>query len=529
MQTIPGYHIKTQLGEGGMAKVYLATQKSLDRQVAIKVLDASLIQDEVVQQQFEQESRLVAQLNHPNIIQVIDKGISEQGLPYFVMSYIKSVSLENILPRTDVNLSRKLDILIQLCSALAYAHRNGIVHRDIKPANVLVDYDGRAYLMDFGIAGYFTANADSNQHAQEMVMGTGAYMAPEQREGISHTSHLSDIYSLGVLIHEFIYGVTPIQATRLTYQMFDSDPAVSKFALANKIQTLIEQCIQPMPAQRPVSVELIRQQLLLIAQGKHLHTNRWGVESTRDNIPPNYTLLDILKENPFGATYLVNDPNRQRFLVIKKQSLDHLGNAPQYAAKMTQIQHPHIARVYGTGKNPRVFIIAMEYLPGGNLQERLSQTMNIGQCLALAQQLANALACAHSYGLIHGNLRPSNILFAEKNHLKLADFGFPVHSYGEDTDWYHPTNETSSTATDIYAMGVILFQLMTNRLPVNDWWGLKKRWQLRRLPAALRNNILQMLHSNPKKRLKSADIAANAFTNLQNNQKTQMLEKMAGT
>ncbi len=511
-----------------MAKVYLALQKSLDRQVAIKVLDASLIQDDVVQQQFEQESRLVAQLNHPNIIHVIDKGNSEQGLPYFVMSYVKSVSLEAILPRTDVNLSRKLDILIQLCSALAYAHRNGIVHRDIKPANVLVDYDGRAYLMDFGIAGYFTANSNNNRPTQEVVMGTGAYMAPEQREGISHTSHLSDIYSLGVLIHEFIYGVTPVQATRLTYQRFDNDPAVSKFSLANKIQTLVEQCIQPIPNQRPESVELIRQQLLLITQGKHLHTNRWGVESTRDNIPPNYTLLDVLKENPFGATYLVNDPNRQRLLVIKKQSLEHLGNAPQYAAKLTQIQHPHIARVYGTGKNPRVFIIAMEYLPGGNLQERLSQTLNIGQCLVLAQQLANALACAHSYGLIHGNLRPSNILFAEKNHLKLTDFGFPVHSYGEDTDWYHPANEPGSTATDIYAMGVILFQLMTSKLPVNDWWGLRNRWQLRHLPAALRNNILQMLHTNPKKRLKSADIAANVFTNLQNNQKTQVLEKMAG-
>ncbi len=534
VQTIPGYHIKTQLGEGGMAKVYLAIQKSLDRQVAIKVLDASLNQDEVIQQQFEQESILVAQLNHPNIIQVIDKGISDEKLPYFVMAYIKSVSLETILPRSDVNLSRKLDILIQLCSALAYAHRNDIVHRDIKPANVLVDYDGRAYLMDFGIAGYFTSNKkitddENNKPASEMIMGTGAYMAPEQLEGISHTSYLSDIYSLGVLIHEFIYGVTPIHATRQTYQSFNNDPAVNKFALAVKIQTLIEQCIQPIPAQRPASVESIRQQLLLIAQGKHLHTNRWGVESTRDNIPPNYTLLDVFKENPFGATYLVNDPNRQRFLVIKKQSLDHLGNAPQFAAKLTQIQHPHIARVYGTGKNPRVFIIAMEYLPGGNLQERLSQTLNIGECLILAQQLANALACAHSYGLIHGNLRPSNILFAEKNHLKLTDFGFPPHSYGEDTHWYHPANEPISIATDIYAMGVILFQLITSQLPSNSWWGLQNRWKLRKLPANLRKGILEMLQPNPKKRLKSADHAASIFSTLQNDQKTRVLQKMAGT
>ena len=529
MQTIPGYHVKTLLGEGGMAKVYLAIQKSLDRQVAIKVLDASLNQDQIVQQQFEQESHLVAQLNHPNIIQVIDKGMTDEELPYFVMAYIKSISLETILPRKDVNLSRKLDILIQLCSALAYAHRNGIVHRDIKPANVLVDYDGRAYLMDFGIAGYFTAHKEKNMSTSEMVMGTDAYMAPEQREGISSTNHLSDIYSLGVLIHEFIYGVTPIHATRQTYHEFNSDQANTKFTLINKLQLLTEQCIHASPAQRPISVEAIRQQLLLIAQGKHLNTNRWGVESTRDNIPPNYTLLEILKENPFGATYLVNDPNRQRFLVIKKQSLDHLGNAPQYAVKLTQIQHPHIARVYGTGKNPRVFIIAVEYLGGGNLQERLNQTMSIGQCLILAQQLANAIACAHSYGLIHGNLRPSNILFAERNHLKLTDFGFPAHSYGEHTDWYHPANEPASAAADIYAMGVILFQLITNNLPENTWWGLKKYWQLRHLPARLRKSILLMLHPKPIKRLKSADIAATIFTDLQNDQNTRILEKMAGT
>lgn len=534
MQTIPGYHIKTLLGEGGMAKVYLAIQKSLNRQVAIKVLDASLKQDELIQQQFEQESVLVAQLNHPNIIQVIDNGISNEQLPYFVMPYVKSISLETILLRTDVNLSRKLDIVIQLCSALAYAHRNGIIHRDIKPANVLVDYDGRAYLMDFGIAGYFTANkkkeSDENDLSTiEMVMGTSAYMAPEQRDGISQTSHLSDIYSLGILIHEFIYGVTPAQATQQTYQLFNSDPLSAKFILSNNIQPLIEQCIHAIPTQRPQSVDIIRQQLLIISQGRHLHTNRWGVESTRDNIPPNYILLDVLKENPFGATYLVNDPNHKRFLVIKKQPLDHLGNALQYAAKLTQIQHPHIARVYGTGKNTRVFIVAMEYCPGGNLQGRLSQTLNLGQCLMLAQQLANALAYAHSFGLIHGNLRPSNILFAEKNHLKLADFGFPAHSYGEDAHWYHPTNEPISTATDIYAMGVILFQLITGKLPTNDWWGFKKRWQLRKLPTPLRKSILQMLHTNPNKRLKSADIVAATISTLQHDQETQVLQKTVGS
>lgn len=527
MQTIPGYHIKTLIGEGGMAKVYLAVQKSLDRPVAIKVLDARLNQDPIIQQQFEQESILVARLSHPNIIQIIDKGISEQQLPYFVMPYVKSVSLETVLPRTDISLTRKLNILIQLCSALGYAHRNGVVHRDIKPANILVDYDGHAYLVDFGIAGYFTANASSEttNPDQERIMGTSAYMAPEQRNGASHTNQLSDIYSLGVLMHELVFGVVPILANEQTYTQQTND----KYQMASALRPLINRCIEPNPTHRPASADDIRQQLLLISQGRHLQGNRWGNESTRDNIPPNYTLLDVLKENPFGATYLVNDPNRQRFLVIKKQNLDHLGNAPQYAAKLTQVQHPHIVRIFGTGKNPRVFISAMEYLPGGSLQERLTQSLSLGQCLMIAQQLCNALACAHSYRIVHGNLRPSNVLFAEKNHLKLSDFGFPAHSYGDGTHWYQPANEPASAGADVYALGAMLFQLFTGALPSLDWWGLKNRWRLRKSSQKIRSLILQIIHTNPRKRITSAELAGAAFSQLQGEQKTQVREKMIGS
>lgn len=223
-----------------MACVFLATQKSLERPVAIKVLDATLNQDETIQQQFAQESKIIAQLNHPNIIQVIDQGTSEQGLPYFVMPYVKSIPLDAILERDDVSITRKLDILIQICSALAYAHRNGIIHRDIKPANVLVDYDGHVRLVDFGIAGYFTANkSDNNPVTEELVMGTGAYMAPEQRSGNSQTSHLSDIYSLGILMHEVIYGVQPIMATEAHYQQQPGD----KHNLATRLRPIIEECI----------------------------------------------------------------------------------------------------------------------------------------------------------------------------------------------------------------------------------------------------------------------------------------------
>jgi eukaryotic-like serine/threonine-protein kinase len=522
MQTIPGYHIKTTLGEGGMAKVYLATQKSLDRPVAIKVLAATFIQDPLIQQQFMQESKLIARLNHPNIVQVIDQGISDQGHPYFVMPYVKSISLNSILQRNDISITRKMNIIMQICSALAYAHRNSIIHRDIKPENVLVDYEGQVRLVDFGIAGYFTAKTDSTaEESEDIVMGTEDYMAPEQLKGNRFSSHLSDIYALGVLIHQVIFGLLPRYANQATYNAQAGD----NHQIAGALRPIVAAAINPDPSQRPQSVESIRQELLLITQGRHLNTNRWSIDSTRDNIPTNYTLLDVLKENPFGATYLVNDPKRNRLLVIKKQRLDQIGEAQICATKLMHIQHPHLTRIFGSGKNSRVIITAAEYCPGGSLQERLTQAFSLGQWLIMAQQLCNALACAHSYGLVHGNLRPSNLLFAADNHLKISDFGYPAHTYGTNNHWYQPPQESSSFSSDIYAAGAILFQVFSGKIPSKDWWGLKNRWVLRELPAPLRRLILQMVASNPQRRLASAEMAALSFNQMQDTQQTQVLAK----
>lgn len=521
MKTIAGYHLKTTLGSGGMASVYLATQESLDRQVAIKVLDASLIDDPLIQAQFVQESKLIASLNHPNIVQVIDQGVSAQGHPYFVMPFVKSITLNAVLKRNDINATRKIDIAIQICKALAYAHRNGVVHRDIKPGNILVDYDGHVRLVDFGIAGYFASNEKPNLIKDDkVVMGTDAYMAPEQQESTQKTSHLSDIYSLGVVLHQLFYGCLPMQVLL-------PGPDYTEFSAS--LKPLINSCIEPTPEKRPANADEIRQQLLLIAQGKHLRNNRWSNESPQHDIPANYQLLDILKENPFGATYLAKDPKHKRFLVIKKQRLDHIGKADKANTTLMQVQHPHITRMFGIGKNQRVFITVSEYLAAGSLQERLSQAFTLGQWILMAQQICSALACAHAYNIIHGNLRPSNILFAENNFIKITDFGFPAHSYSEQDDWYRPNNETESTSADIYAAGVILFQLLTGVRPQTSLFNWKNVWALRHIPSGLQMIILRMTQDNIKKRYATAELAMQALQHFYNQQNTRMADKVLFT
>lgn len=520
METIAGYHLKTTLGSGGMAHVYLATQESLDRQVAIKVLDASLINDPLIQAQFAQESKLIASLNHPNIVQVIDQGISSQGHPYFVMPFVKSISLSAILKRNDINPTRKIDIAIQICRALAYAHRNGVVHRDIKPGNILVDYDGHVRLVDFGIAGYFANNEKPNLIKDDkLVMGTDAYMAPEQIESVHKSTHLSDIYSLGIVMHQLFFGCLPLH-----YRKQEAPNKTIEFA--DQLKPLINSCLEPTPQKRPISADAIRQQLLLIAQGKHLRSNRWNNDSPQHDIPTNYQLLDVLKENPFGATHLAKDPKHKRFLVIKKQRLDHIGNAEKANNTLTKVEHPHIARIFGTGKNQRVFITVSEYLAAGSLQDRLSQAFTLGQWILMAQQICSALDCAHAHGIVHGNLRPSNVLFAENNFIKVTDFGFPAHTYSEQDDWYRPANEAESTSADIYAAGAILFQLLSGNRLQESFFNWKNVWALRQVPKSLRNIILKMTQRKPSQRFAKANLAMKALQDFYNKQETCMAEKI---
>ena len=161
---------------------------------------------------------------------------------------------------------------------------------------------------------------------------------------------------------------------------------------------------------------------------------------------------------------------------MKKQKLDHAGNAQFINSKLVQIQHPHLARIYGTGKNQRVFITVSEFLSAGSLQERLTQAYSLGQWILMAKQLCSALACAHSHGIVHGNLRPSNILFAENNFIKLTDFGFPPHSYGEQDNWYRQPAEELSASADIYAAGSILYQLLSGQRPQVSLLNWRNHW-----------------------------------------------------
>lgn len=198
------YKLEAQLGRGGMATVYRAYQESVKRYVAVKVMSQELAEDPGFVKRFTSEAQLIASLQHPHILPVIDYGQTD-GLPYLVMNYISGGSLDDLMRGKKLEYPEISRLFLQMASALDYAHKKGIIHRDFKPNNVLMDAEANTYLTDFGIARLSTGE---RMTMTGTIMGTPAYMSPEQGTGRTVDAR-SDLYSLGVVLYEMICGQLP--------------------------------------------------------------------------------------------------------------------------------------------------------------------------------------------------------------------------------------------------------------------------------------------------------------------------------
>lgn len=206
-RTIGGYEIQRLLGQGGMARVYLARQQSMNRQVAIKILPRQYRNDDTYLQRFEREVRIVSQLEHRNIVPVYDYG-EYDGMPYIVMRYMPSGSVDDLLRQGALPPDIILSIISQIAPALDYAHSREVLHRDLKPSNVLMDDNGGAYITDFGIARL--TDGQGAAITTQGVVGTPSYMSPEQAQG-KPLDGRSDLYSLGVMLFEMATGRRPFE------------------------------------------------------------------------------------------------------------------------------------------------------------------------------------------------------------------------------------------------------------------------------------------------------------------------------
>ncbi len=271
LQTMLGdaYQIKSELGGGGMSRVFVAEEVELGRPVVIKVLPPDLAAGLNVDR-FRREIQMAARLQHPHIVPVLSAG-AKDGLLYYTMPLIQGESLRSRLSRAgELPVTEAARILREVADALGYAHANGIVHRDIKPENVLLS-GNHALVMDFGVAKALSeATGQTNLTSVGVALGTPTYMSPEQATADPMTDHRSDIYSLGVMGYELLAGRPPFTGNTpqqvLAAQVTEAPKAITlhRSSIPPILGTVIMRCLEKKPADRFQSAEEVCQQLEIV-------------------------------------------------------------------------------------------------------------------------------------------------------------------------------------------------------------------------------------------------------------------------
>jgi serine/threonine-protein kinase len=277
-QLIGNYRVVRQLGQGGMGTVYEAVHERIERRAAIKVLRPEISQDRQVAQRFFNEARAVNIVDHPGMVEIFDFGQLEDGTAYIVMELLKGESLSGRLKRLGTSLGADaLRLTRQVAAALAAAHAKGIIHRDLKPDNVMIVPDPeapggeRAKVLDFGIAKVAAAQAggspmgDGVHTATFAVMGTPAYIAPEQCQGARDVTAKADVYALGVMLYEMLGGRRPFESDSAVGLMFShmnaEPPPLQTLAptLPEPLVRLVHGMLAKSPDARPTMAEVAAQ------------------------------------------------------------------------------------------------------------------------------------------------------------------------------------------------------------------------------------------------------------------------------
>ena len=262
------YTLERELGGGGMSRVFVAEDTALGRSVVVKVLPPEMASGVSIER-FKREITLAARLQHPHIVPLLSAG-ETGGLPYFTMPFVEGESLRARLARgEEVPLKAAVHLLREVASALAYAHRKGVIHRDIKPENVLIT-EQHAMVTDFGVAKAISAatHADADGlTAVGVALGTPAYMAPEQVAGDPGTDHRADIYAFGVIAYELLAGRAPFAGRTaqalMAAHVLETPEAISsrRVGVPAELSALVMRCLEKSPDNRPQSAEDILRRL----------------------------------------------------------------------------------------------------------------------------------------------------------------------------------------------------------------------------------------------------------------------------
>jgi serine/threonine protein kinase len=482
------YRMMDEIGRGSVATVYLAKDMARSEVVALKIIHPDLAKEGEFLRRFRREAQLLARLDTPHAVRVYDYG-EDDGLNFIVLEYVQGETLASILDKEGpLEVERALDLAKQVAGCLVDAHEKGIVHRDIRPANVMLTAEGMVKVMDFGIA----QGADLSRLAASGVLGSPHYLSPEQAEG-EVVDIRSDIYSLGVTLFEMLTGQRPYEGESagdiVTKHLKEPVPSARtlKEDIPPEVDALVAKCMAKDPARRyQMPPDLIRAiDDILQSMGAHVSPSIGFEAALTGQTLGQYRLLEQVGRGGMATVYRGYQPALERYVAIKILPT-YLAHEPNFAARFereaksaARLNHPHILPVYDFGREGELNYIVMRYVEAGTLKEMLGEPLELERAVELTAQIGAALDYAHRHGVVHRDVKPANVLMDEEGWPLLSDFGLArmmeasvqltKTGVGVGTPAYMSPEQGQGLAvdgrTDVYSLGVVLYEMLTGRVP----------------------------------------------------------------
>jgi serine/threonine protein kinase len=516
---VPGYEIVDELGRGGMGIVYKARQVRLQRLVAVKLIRDTALAAPHNLARFRIEIEAAARMQHPNIVEIYDAG-EHAGQPYLAMELITGLRLDQQLSGRPQPPRQAADLIRMLALAVQHAHAQQVVHRDLKPANVMLQKtelgpqgsgirdemsaaDLRTLplefcpkITDFGLAKRL--DSDSTAFTQDgAILGTASYMAPEQAAGrIQDIGPAVDIYALGAMLYELLSGQPPFRAdtwNQTVQQVLYDDPIPPTRLQANvprDLETVCLKCLEKEPSRRYASAGELAGELGRYLQGEPIaavpldERERLARAAARDG----FVLAEEIGRGPTSTVYRARFGPSQQPIALKVYAAGTCSRE-EWDARLRRIRdlgavvaHPQIVPLQNAGWWNDSPYVVFEFAPHGSLAARLAdqdQPLPLREALHLVGQLAEVVRYLHRQGIVHANLKPTNVLFAADGIPRLSDFSLtgglfqrvsgdevksPALRYVAPELIANPLGELRPH-TDIYGLGLILYELLTGRSP----------------------------------------------------------------
>jgi serine/threonine protein kinase len=477
-----------------MGVVYRACQVSLKRLVALKLIRDGALAGPQQRARFRIEAEAAARMRHANVVAIYEVG-EHQGRPYFAMELVDGPSLDKHLSGRPQPAPQAAELLRTLALAVQHAHAQSVVHRDLKPANILLSAEGVPKVTDFGLAKRL--DSQSTVWTQEgAIVGTASYMAPEQAAGRARDiGPAADVYALGAILYELLTGRPPFLADswqQAIEQVLHEEPTPPARVLPSvppDLETICLKCLEKEPTRRYASAGELADDLARFLEGKPVAAVPLGATErlARFAAGDGYQLADEIGRGPRSTVYRARYGALPQPVALK---VFRAGVCPrgEWEARLRRdtepwagLAHPQIVPVQRIGWWDGAIYLAMENVPHGSLADRLAgQPYSVREALKLVEQLAEIVRYLHRQGVVHGNLKPSNVLFAADGIPRVSDFRptgglfqgpMPVDGAEPAGLGYlapevvREPGAVPRPYTDIYGLGLILYELLTGRPP----------------------------------------------------------------